>query len=221
MVSELICPNCNETQEANAKYCDSCGAPLEGEAPSEPLRKMTKSEVEAILQMRQEKDQAFKNHPQSPIPENMRLTFKGLNFFPVNPSYRFLCKLNRYPNPATSRMTTSTGQEREYIKAGYLRFTIEGKTQTLQAYKDVLTPQHEGQKESLFIPFRDATSGGESYNAARYLDVEQRPDGLFLLDFNRAYNPYCAYSEDYSCPLSPRDNWLEVLIKAGEKKFKD
>lgn len=221
MGSELICPNCGETQEANAKYCDSCGAPLEGEAPSEPLGKMTKSEVQAILQMRQEKNQAFKNHPQSPITENMRLAFKGLNFFPVNPSYRFLCKLNRYPNPATSRIATSTGQEREYIKAGYFRFTIAGKTQTLQAYKDVLTPHHEGEKESLFIPFKDATSGGESYDAARYLDVEQRPDGLFLLDFNRAYSPYCAYSEDYSCPLPPADNWLEVLIKAGEKKFKD
>jgi len=221
MGSEPICPNCGETQKSDAKYCDSCGAPLEGEMPSEPLGKMTKNEVEAILQMRQEKDQAFKNHPQSPIPVNMQLTFRGLDFFPVNPSYRFLCKLNRYPNPVPFRIATSTGQEREYLKAGYFRFIIEGKKQTLQAYKDVLAVQGEGEKELLFIPFRDATSGGESHDAGRYLDVERKPDGLFLIDFNRAYNPYCAYSEEYSCPLPPKDNWLEVPIKAGEKKFKD
>jgi len=79
----------------------------------------------------------------------------------------------------------------------------------------------EGGRETLFIPFKDATSGKETYGAARYLEIEETEVGIFLVDFNKAYNPYCAYSEAYSCPFPPRENWLEVAIKAGEKKFKD
>lgn len=171
--------------------------------------------------MRKEKVFFFTHHPQSPIPQNMREEFRGLNYFPVNPSYRFLCRLNRYPSPASVRMMTSTGEERDYLKVGYIQFIIEGKTQTLQAYKAGREHNHEGERETLFIPFKDATSGKETYGAARYLEIEEAEGGVFLVDFNKAYNPYCAYSEAYSCPLPSGENWLEGAIKAGEKKFKD
>jgi len=182
---------------------------------------MTGQEIENLLQTRKEKDLFFKHHPQSPIPQNMRGEFKGLNYFPGDPSYRFLCKLTRRPSPATVRMMTSTGEERDYLKVGYVQFIIQGKTQTLQAYKAAGEHTHEGERETLFIPFKDATSGKETYDAARYLEIVEAEDGSFLVDFNKAYNPYCAYSEAYSCPFPPRENWRDVPIKAGEKKFKD
>lgn len=171
--------------------------------------------------MRKEKDRFFKDHPQSPIPEKTRREFKGLNYFPVKPSYRFFCVLERYSNPATVRMMTNRGVERDYLKIGYFRFIIDGRAQTLQAYGSAQEDRSGGEGETLFVPFRDGTSGKETYGAGRYLEMEETPDGLFLVDFNRAHNPFCAYSEDYSCPYPPKENWLEVEIKAGEKKFKD
>lgn len=221
MGSETSCPNCGAENETEANFCDSCGVPLQGGQGCEPVGKMSEQEVEMLLQQRKEKDRLFKLHPQSPIPENMRKDFKGLNYFQVNPDYKFLCRLNRYPNLSTVRMTTSTGEERDYLKVGYIRFNIEGETQTLQTYKATHEHHHEGERESLFIPFRDATSGKESYGAARYLEIEKAEDGFWLVDLNRAYNPYCAYSEYYSCPFPPRENWLEVEVSAGEKKLKD
>jgi len=221
MSSSRACLNCGAQLRASAKYCDECGAPVQGEPASQPVGKMTKQEVEIILRMREQKDNLFRYHLQSPIPQDAKEAFEGLKYHPVNPSYRFLCKLNRYPNPTTIGMMTSTGQERNYLKVGYVRFTIGGKSQTLQAFKAIQSFQQEGEKEPLFIPFRDATSGKESYAAARYLDSEELKDGVFLVDFNSAYNPYCAYSDEYSCPFPPQDNWLEVEIRAGEKKFKD
>jgi len=219
--SGTYCPNCGEIQQAKAKYCDRCGSPIEGEPPSKPAGKMTEQEIEMLLQTRKEKDLFLKHHPQSPIPQDVRGQFKGLNYFPVNPSYRFLCRLNRYRKPAFVRMMTSTGEERNYLKVGYVRFTIEGEAQTLQAYKATHEHNHKGERENLFIPFKDATSGKETYGTARYLEIEEAEDCVFLVDFNKAYNPYCAYSEAYSCPFPPVENWLEVAVKAGEKKFKD
>jgi len=219
MSSGEVCPNCAIEQPTGSKYCDRCGAPVQGEVASKPFKKMSKDQVENVLHWREEKDQAFKGHFASPIPENMRGQFAGLKYYPVNPSYRFLCRLNKYPNPASVMMMTSTGEEREYLKVGHFSFIIGGKTRTLHAYKDLR--QEPSEKESLFIPFRDSTSGIETYEASRYLETEETKEGEFLVDFNKAYNPFCAYTDTYSCPLPPRENWVEVEIKAGEKKYKD
>lgn len=111
-------------------------------------------------------------------------------------------------------MTTSKGTRQLFNRVGYFDFTIEGRGVRLSAY------QSAGRDDpNIFIPFRDSTSGKESYGAARYLELKVEHDDNYVLDFNYAYNPYCAYSEDYICPLPPHENWLSVPIRAGEKKF--
>ena len=113
-------------------------------------------------------------------------------------------------------MTTSKGTRQQFHRLGYFEFDIDGKRVKLQAYKSA-----ERESNELFIPFRDGTSGKESYGAARYLDVEENSDNKYVVDFNYAYNPYCAYSEDYVCPLPPKENWLVLRIPAGEMKYHD
>lgn len=170
----------------------------------------------ALEQERKEKDHWFRESHQSPIPHPLRPRFRGLAYYPVEPGYRYTVKLQAYPEQERLRMTTSTGTEQEYVRYGYLEFPVGGKTARLNAYR----PAHSrGGHESLFIPFRDATSVKETYGAGRYLDLEVTPTGIYDLDFNRAYNPYCAYSDDYVCPMPPTENWLTVPIRAGEKKW--
>jgi len=123
------------------------------------------------------------------------------------------------PNPQRVVLATSKGVPREMIRYGVLEFEVEGTKQRLAAFKSVPQPGHHHADESLFIPFRDATSGKETYGACRYLDIEEQPTDDYVIDFNLAYNPYCAYSEDYVCPFPPRENWLTMPIRAGEKNF--
>ena len=221
MSSITDCPHRGSKKSSETKYCDECGVPLEAEKPSRPEGEMTEQEFDALLQLREGKDQLLKHHPRSPIPESVRQGFKGANYFPIEPSYRFFCRLIRYPDTTTIRMMTSTGDEREYLRIGYVTFAIGDKTLTLQTYKTVHENENEGERESLFTPFRDATSGKETYGSGRYLEIEEAEDGLFLVDFNRAYNPYCTYSDKFSCPYPPKENWLDVEIRAGERKFRD
>jgi len=175
--------------------------------------------VRAIEQMRREKDFFFKEDWRSPIPAPLRGAMKGLDYFPVDPAYRFRTRLTRYPNPETVVLATSKGAPREMIRYGYFEFEVGGEKQRLDAFKAVSPPGHTHEETSLFVPFRDATSGKESYGAARYLDIEEQGSGEHVLDFNLAYNPYCAYSDDYVCPFPPRQNWLGVPIRAGERNF--
>jgi len=111
-------------------------------------------------------------------------------------------------------MQTSTGDEQVYTRYGRLRFTVDGQDVALTVYADA-------DSGAFFLPFVDALRGRETYGAGRYLEPEPLDDGQFLVDFNLAYNPYCAYSDDWSCPLTPRENWLAVPIRAGEQLYKD
>jgi uncharacterized protein (DUF1684 family) len=114
-------------------------------------------------------------------------------------------------------MAYTKGNEQDFVRWGVFRFKIAIKEQSLQAYKSSL------KEERLFIPFKDATSGKETYGAGRYLDLEpdrdRTPEGRWILDFNQAYNPWCAYSEAYTCPFVPEEDWLEVPIYTGEKEY--
>jgi uncharacterized protein (DUF1684 family) len=111
-------------------------------------------------------------------------------------------------------MSTSKGTRQLFNKEGSFEVVVEGKTVQVQAYQSA-----EREDPSLFVPFKDATSGNESYGAARYIDLEVQHDDRYLFDFNYAYNPYCAYNEGYVCPLPPAENWLKVEIRAGETKY--
>lgn len=175
--------------------------------------------VKAIEVERVYKDEYFSRERDSPIPEEMRSKFSGLNYFPVEPKYRSVVRLTRYDNPKRVVMMTSKGTRTEYLMVGFFEFEIDGKRFKLQAYR-MLTPHQREHEDPLFVPFRDRTSGVDTYESGRYLDVTEKETGSYELDFNRAYNPFCAYSENYVCPLPTKENWMDIEIRAGEKTFK-
>jgi uncharacterized protein (DUF1684 family) len=170
-----------------------------------------------LLQIRQERDLAFKTNPQSPIPARDRGAFHGLDYFPIEPALRFRVKLIRFDRPTRVRIATNTGELREGLRYGYFEFSVSGQACRLQAYR--LDESGGSEKPSLFIPFKDATTGKGTYSAGRYLDLPENTSGVYDLDFNQAYNPSCAYGGDFSCPIPPDENRLAVPIRAGEKNY--
>ncbi len=170
----------------------------------------------AIEQERKEKDHWFREGHDSPIPHALRATFQGLSYYPVDAVLRFRVKLSVYPKQEVLTFPTSKGTQQQYFRHGYFEFPVEAQTVRLNAYRPV---HSHASHDSLFVPFRDATSAKETYGAGRYLDLEPKPGDVYDLDFNRAYNPYCEYSDDYVCPLPPPENWLAVPIRAGEKTW--
>lgn len=164
---------------------------------------------------RAEKDAFFREDPRSPLLPEQRASFEGLSYFPENVALRLRRHLETegVDRDEPIVMQTTTGGEQEYRRAGIVRFEVEGDPTQVTLYASDDTPD-------LFLPFRDATSGKESYGAGRYLEVEPPgPDGRVAVDLNYAYNPSCAYNPEWSCPIPPGENWLEVPIRAGEKSF--
>jgi len=168
----------------------------------------------ALLRFRTRKDEFMGRSHDSPFSHSVQTGFKGLKYFEPDPRFRFDTKLLRYPAEESVMMSTSKGTRQLYNKVGRFEVAVGGKPAQVQAYQSA-----EREDPSIFVPFRDATSGNESYGAARYLDLKVQHDDTYLLDFNYAYNPYCAYDDGYVCPLPPKDNWLTVGISAGEKKY--
>lgn len=165
---------------------------------------------------RKEKDSFFAAHWQSPIPVQERPEFMGLSYYPIDPNFRFELELLEHSNKSTIQVEDTKGVIRQFLRWGEFRFNVGNKECTLQAYKS--SPE----EERLFIPFRDETSDKETYGAGRYLDLDSRDrttNGRWILDFNKTYNPWCAYSENYACPFVPPENWLKIPIKAGEKNY--
>ena len=163
-----------------------------------------------LLELRHEKDAFFGGPHDSPLTVEQRRTFAGLKYFDPDPAFRFEVTLEG-PAGAVEEVEMSDGTTDHLQRAGTVRFTIDGADTSLLAF-------HQG--DALFIPFRDATSGTDTYGAGRYVEAEALGGGRYLLDFNRAYNPYCAYNDDWRCPLPLPENWLKVAIRAGEKGFR-
>ena len=173
--------------------------------------------IQDIEANRHLKDDFFKNNDQSPIPDKERHHFSGLKYFPIDEKLQFELELKIHANCEDFESADSAGNIRKFYRFGEFHFHIDDHEVVLQAYKSDL-------KESgLFIPFKDLTNGTETYGAGKYLDLEEphhkTPDGKWILDFNLAYNPYCAYNQNYACPLTPFENHLKIPIKAGEKKY--
>ncbi len=166
---------------------------------------------------RQQKDDLFKMGYQSPISFEEREDFKGLDYYPPDIRYRFELELVQHSKMDILEIEDTKGNVRNLVRYGEFRFNIAGVEYRLQGYKS------NRKDERLFIPFRDLTSGKDTYGAGRYLDLEpgrdQMPGGEWVLDLNKAYNPWCAYSENYACPFTPPENWLKVEIRAGEKNY--
>jgi len=170
----------------------------------------------ALFRFREQKDEFFRLSHESPLPHAERAAFKGLKYFEPSPDLRFETGLQRYQDTQSVVMITSKGSRQLFNRAGHFDLTMGGQAIRVIAYQSAERPD-----PNLFIPFRDGTSGKESYGAARYLDLEVEHNDQYAVDFNFAYNPYCAYSDDFVCPFPPRENWLTVPIRAGEKKYNE
>ncbi|NOX25814.1 MAG: DUF1684 domain-containing protein [Deltaproteobacteria bacterium] len=172
-----------------------------------------------IIKERLAKDQFLRSSPSSPLLLIQRLNFKGLKYFAPDISYRTKAKFTPLASSKSFKIMTSSGRKRLYIVKGRLDFTRNGKKLTLTAYEEKdLTASHP---DDIFVPFTDLTSGRQSYGAGRYLEFNSPGRNIreVILDFNLAFNPYCAYNHNYSCPIPPPGNHLDIAVKAGEKKF--
>jgi uncharacterized protein (DUF1684 family) len=161
--------------------------------------------------MREHKDQFFRSSPHSPLSDTQKRNFTGLSYYGETSALRFDVEVERPEKHERVQMQTSTGEVQEYSILGTFNFEVDGQLASLTVYGS-----DDG---DAFVPFVDSTSGGETYPAGRYLDLEWLGGDRYHVDFNLAYNPWCAYSPQYSCPFPPPQNRLQVAIRAGEKDF--
>ncbi len=166
---------------------------------------------ERLLAWRRAKDEAFARVGESPLAEEAVASFSGLRYFDPDPALRFAVTIEPFAEQVLVEMETSAGQPATYERHGRVTFEVDGETQHLTVFRN---PQQPG----WFLPFRDASSGGETYGAGRYVELEEE-GGVLTLDFNYAYNPFCAYSPQWVCPVPPAENTLTASIRAGEKSF--
>ena len=166
--------------------------------------------MNALAEFRAAKDDFFKSHVQSPLTPAQKRAFTSLSYFPEAPELRLETRVEVFPERAVIEMQTSTGDVQRYQRYGRFTFEAAGQPAALTLYLG---------EHGYFLPFVDALAGQETYGAGRYLEPEPLGGGRFRVDFNLAYNPYCAYNQNFSCPLTPFENRLKVPIRAGEKLF--
>lgn len=165
-----------------------------------------------LTQFRAEKDEFFETHPQSPLTPEQKNMFEGLHYFDENPQLQLTVEVDEFDDKKEIQIQTNTGDVQTYERFGRFSFAVEGEEVSLTIFRNV---------HGFFLPFADALAGSETYGAGRYLEPEELGDGEFLVDFNLAYNPYCAYNESWSCPITPPENRLKVPIQAGEKVYQE
>ncbi|HZB26540.1 MAG TPA: DUF1684 domain-containing protein [Vicinamibacterales bacterium] len=171
-----------------------------------------RSYPDVIGAWRAEKD-AFMRSAESPVPAEQRADFPALQYYPVDERFRVPAALTVGPGEDLMEMSTSTGTRRTMRRIGALAFTIDGQRQTLTAFAEA----NDRTLERLFVPFGDPTNQSETYRGGRYLDLDRTATGLYDLDFNRAYHPFCVFNPTYECPVPPRENQLTMAIHAGER----
>ena len=165
----------------------------------------------------------FKDASKSPLKNKDLKSFKGLDFFPVDSSYIIIASIEKTPDTPFLGMATNTEEKSYYRKFGILTFTLKEKKMQLTLYESLEESENPIFEDYLFLPFTDETSGSDSYGGGRYMDVFKskiNTNGTLELNFNNTYNPYCTYNDDYSCPLTPRNNHLSLEILSGVKDFK-
>lgn len=165
--------------------------------------------MQDLQTFREHRDAAFGQSEQSPLTPAQRASFAGLTYFEPNPLLDLVVTVERFEKPENIEMQTNTGATRWFVRYGRFSFEVEGETVELTLY---LMPPH-----AYFLPFVDSLAGQETYGAGRYIDVEPLGGDQFAVDFNKAYNPLCAYNDGWVCPIPPAENRLAVPIRAGEK----
>lgn len=149
----------------------------------------------------------------APIPDARKAELLPLKYYPIDPAYNVAAVLKPSEDKTVFQMQTSTGQPRQERRAGTLAFTLQGQPMTLTAFVEAEAPN----MNRLFVPFADATTGSDTYSGGRFIDLDRTPTGIYELDFNKAYTPYCYYNPTFECPYPPAENRLNVPVRAGEK----
>ena len=170
-----------------------------------------KGYTEAVATDRATKDQHFRADSDSPIPADKRADLLPLAYFPIDPDYHVAAQLKPTDDPTIIEMVTSTGGRERMRRGGTLEFSVRSQPLKLTAFIPADSPRR------LFVPFTDLTTGTETYPGGRYLDLDRNTTGIYMIDFNRAYHPYCYYSPTWECPYPPAENRLKIPIRAGER----
>lgn len=180
-----------------------------------------KFEKESVEKFQKELNEEYQNKETTPLRGDNFTNFKAHPFFPINEKYQVTAKLVRTPDAKPIEFPTSSGKIKYYTEFGKVYFNLDGKDQVLTLYTSESLKSNEDYKDYLFLPFRDATNNKQTYGGGRYLDLKTPTGDEIIIDFNKAYQPYCAYNAyDYNCPIVPEVNQLKIAIKAGVK-YKD
>ncbi len=175
----------------------------------------------SALEFQKTMNKEFSTKDESPLTDEDFKDFKQLDFYTINSKFAVEATFVKSKNEKSFKMKTTGTRTPEYIKYGELHFEIDGKKMSLNLYQNIELNKKEGYEDYLFLPFSDLSCGKESYIGGRYIDMRFPKSTMVLIDFNKAYNPYCAYNYKYSCPIVPLENDLDVAILAGVKKFHD
>jgi uncharacterized protein len=169
---------------------------------------------------RSAKDKEFADTSQSPLSYEQIAHFSGLKYYRINPKYKVKAIFRKIDSPVTFKMKTTTERQPIYSTYATISFSLLDTTIILNVYQNIELTKKPGFADYLFVPFTDQTSSGKSYGGGRYLDLHIPKSDTIEVDFNKAYNPYCAYNHKYSCPIPPAENYIPMKIEAGEKKYK-
>lgn len=172
-----------------------------------------------ILAFQRELNEEFRNPETSPLPDRYRMDFEGLDFFDPDTTYIVRARFERTPEALPFLMPTTTDRTSKEVLYGIAHFTLNGEKRQLEIYRNQELMQQEEYRDYLFLPFTDKTNGSETYTGGRYIDLSIPEGDSLEINFNKAYNPYCAYNPKYSCPIVPSVNALDTEVRAGVKAF--
>lgn len=180
----------------------------------------TSEKIASVEKFQKKINHDYKSSEHSPLPFALRKNFKSLEFFPVDTTFSVVADFVRTPFELPFAMPTTTDRKPMYLKYGEVYFHLKGKEHKLYVYRNLELVKNAEYKNYLFLPFTDLSNGEGSYSGGRYIDLKIPKANRMLIDFNKAYNPFCAYDGAYSCPIPPKENNLEIAVNAGVKDFK-
>ena len=185
----------------------------------QPEINVDSKELQEIVDFQKELNASFKDPDTSPLPDRLRKNFESLDFFTPDVSYKVMARFERTPDAVPFLMPTTTDEQTMEVLYGIAFFELNGESHQLEIYQTPALTTQPQYRDYLFLPFLDETNGEETYGGGRYIDLTIPKGDSILIDFNRAYNPYCVYNKKYSCPLVPRQNYLRTKVRAGVKDF--